>query len=189
MYRSHKIRSNSLQLDNQTTDLVLALAQQLLLAEVVDAQVSPDPDKYPALERHDRRGNVVHLRAVNKLEFLSILCQLVDVDEAGGTGPRVEHQLLDGADEDELIVATVRKLHQRNTAAKHKISIVYNSKRTVISIMIWSWSHVFGFQFIPTFISSLQNSISNHTWQTDKISIVHGRRCWSSSFTLRTMTS
>ncbi len=53
------------------TDLVFALAQQLLLAQVVDAQVFADADEDAALERRDGAGHVVRRRLVQQLQLFA----------------------------------------------------------------------------------------------------------------------
>ena len=56
---------------NKNAHLILTLAKQLLLAVVVDTQISADTDEQSAVERRDRCRQIIHLGAVYQLELVA----------------------------------------------------------------------------------------------------------------------
>ena len=93
--------------------LVLALAQQLLLAHVVDAQQVADGDEHAALEGVYGHWHVLDGRAMQQLEALAAVHHLIGVDGAGRARARIEHELFGHADEQvELAVSARREARQ-----------------------------------------------------------------------------
>ena len=95
-----------------SADLIFTLAQQLLLAVVVDPQVPADADEQSALERRDGRRDVVDLGPMNQLQLVASLCELVEHEVAASQAAWSQLEVLDGADDHVLVIAA-GKLHQR----------------------------------------------------------------------------
>jgi len=81
--------------------LVLRLAQQLLLAEVVQPQRLADARDEPALEREERLGHLVALGLVQELERTALVDDAVRVQERLLARPGRERHVLARADDEE----------------------------------------------------------------------------------------
>ena len=84
--------------------LGLAFPEQLLEAEVVDAELIADPGQQTALETEQGLRRLLDLGFVDEFQLLAVFEEAVDVDEAGSKRSRSDHDVFAGTDDEERLI-------------------------------------------------------------------------------------
>ena len=98
-------RALRLQVDDQVRrDLGLAFAQELLHAQIVDAQVCADAGEEAALEGEEGEGRLLDAGLVDEFEVAAFVLEAIHVDVAGGAGAWIYGHVFARADDEEGFV-------------------------------------------------------------------------------------
>jgi hypothetical protein len=120
---AHARQRKGMRVQAHATHFVLALAQKLLLAKLIDAQGLAHSRKQPPLVRPQDSRQLINLRLLQQLESPPFVCELVDAQVGLADSARRDVRL-DGAANDEVRLGAVAgavsgsatgKRHERNT--------------------------------------------------------------------------
>jgi len=118
--KASRLKSRMTQKKKHIAHFIFTLPQKLLLAVVIDAEVSADTDKKSALERRNGRWKVVHLGPMDQLQLVACVRKFVQNQIAAGQAARSQLEVFRGANDDVLVV-TSGELHQSNAVQFNNI--------------------------------------------------------------------